>query len=160
MTASVQSWLRITLFAAASILLANGADLGSQDQPPWDQREAADAATKKEITLAVGAVQRWWAMHRDGFPRCRLLAPTEDWRRVPASFFAAPKSKGIAFSAWNADRSGYWWAVRENRERGPWKISAPQEDGFTFEWSVGVDSEKHEADLVEVRLVYPCKVIM
>lgn len=122
---------------------------------------AADAANRKEIEFAISSIKSWWALHKSGFEKTRLLMPKGEWKKLDSSrFFTDPKSKGVAYAGLNSGETGNWWASREGGNRGPWKISAPQEDGFTFMWIIRGEPNGSPADICEVRLVYPLAIEM
>jgi hypothetical protein len=150
------------LWAAA--LLALAGPLGSHaasGAAPWKQGEPADESTHHQITLAIAAAKHWWSEHQAGFKGCQVLMPRGDWRKLDSSrFFGDVNSKGVAYSSWNLDGGDYWFAVRNTKDHGPWKISAPQEGGFTLEWTIGVGTDADPAQIVEVRMIYPIDIVM
>ncbi len=138
-----------------------GADPTNSACSPWERGAEADNVTRHEIELAIASVMSWWSEHGEGFKKCRMLPPRAEWRKLNSSrFFTDPKSKGVAYSAWNSDESDYWWAVCERGDRGPWKIGSPQEGGFTFNWTIAVNSTKNRSEIVEVQIVYPSAMVM
>jgi len=148
-----------SLIAWVGTLLALGASLGGASETsaaPWKQGDLADKSTHHQITLAMGAVKDWWGEHKNGFEDCPMLMPRDEWRKLDSSqFFGDPKSKSVAYSAWNSDGTDYWWATRDEKDHGPWKISAPQQGGFTFEWTIGVGEDPSHTQIVQVRMIYP-----
>ena len=123
---------------------------------PWKQGDLADKSTHHQIELAMGAVKDWWRKHGNGFEDCPMLMPRDEWRKLDSSqFFGDPKSKGVAYSARNSDGTDYWWAIRDEKHHGPWKISAPQQGGFTFEWTIGVGEDPSHTQIVQVQMIYP-----